>query len=93
MNVRIQTQEEIRQAEEQIEAESERRAELARAQHAEFNPGAGEEPAEAGEAVMLAEDEEGKPQPFKRFGDKIGRNDPCPCGSGKKYKQCHGRLA
>jgi preprotein translocase subunit SecA len=24
---------------------------------------------------------------------KIGRNDPCPCGSGKKYKQCHGRLA
>ena len=25
------------------------------------------------------------------FGDKIGRNDPCPCGSGKKYKKCHGR--
>jgi uncharacterized protein YecA (UPF0149 family) len=24
---------------------------------------------------------------------KIGRNDPCPCGSGKKYKQCHGNLA
>ena len=24
---------------------------------------------------------------------KVGRNDPCPCGSGKKYKQCHGRLA
>ena len=23
----------------------------------------------------------------------VGRNDPCPCGSGKKYKQCHGRLA
>ena len=23
--------------------------------------------------------------------EKIGRNDPCPCGSGKKYKQCHGR--
>jgi preprotein translocase subunit SecA len=27
-----------------------------------------------------------------RGGEKIGRNDPCPCGSGKKYKQCHGRL-
>ena len=26
-------------------------------------------------------------------GEKVGRNDPCPCGSGKKYKQCHGRLA
>jgi preprotein translocase subunit SecA len=24
---------------------------------------------------------------------KVGRNDPCPCGSGKKYKACHGRLA
>jgi preprotein translocase subunit SecA len=23
---------------------------------------------------------------------RVGRNDPCPCGSGKKYKQCHGRL-
>ncbi|MDX3772537.1 preprotein translocase subunit SecA [Chromatiaceae bacterium AAb-1] len=28
-----------------------------------------------------------------REGDKIGRNDPCPCGSGKKYKQCHGKLS
>ncbi|CAG0124876.1 Protein translocase subunit SecA [Rhodocyclaceae bacterium] len=31
-------------------------------------------------------------QPFVRAGDKVGRNDPCPCGSGKKYKQCHGKL-
>jgi preprotein translocase subunit SecA len=30
--------------------------------------------------------------PFVRAGDKVGRNDPCPCGSGKKYKHCHGRL-
>jgi preprotein translocase subunit SecA len=35
-------------------------------------------------------DEEHKP--FVRNGQKVGRNDPCPCGSGKKYKQCHGRL-
>ncbi|MFH1018235.1 MAG: preprotein translocase subunit SecA [Pseudomonadota bacterium] len=27
---------------------------------------------------------------FRRQGDKVGRNDPCPCGSGKKYKKCHG---
>ena len=33
------------------------------------------------------------PTPFVRGGEKIGRNDPCPCGSGRKYKQCHGRLA
>lgn len=32
----------------------------------------------------------GKPQPV-HVGDKVGRNDPCPCGSGKKYKQCHGK--
>ena len=31
-------------------------------------------------------------QPFRRDQKKIGRNDPCPCGSGKKYKHCHGRL-
>jgi preprotein translocase subunit SecA len=31
-----------------------------------------------------------KPSTFKRSDKKIGRNDPCPCGSGKKYKQCHG---
>jgi preprotein translocase subunit SecA len=33
-----------------------------------------------------------KPEPVV-VGDKIGRNDPCPCGSGKKYKHCHGRNA
>jgi preprotein translocase subunit SecA len=32
-------------------------------------------------------------QPFVRAADKVGRNDPCPCGSGKKYKQCHGKLS
>lgn len=32
-------------------------------------------------------------KPFVRTGDKVGRNDPCPCGSGKKFKQCHGKLA
>ncbi|MCB0593040.1 MAG: SEC-C domain-containing protein, partial [Phaeodactylibacter sp.] len=34
-----------------------------------------------------------KPQTFKRVEKKVGRNDPCPCGSGKKYKHCHGRGA
>jgi uncharacterized protein YecA (UPF0149 family) len=28
-----------------------------------------------------------------RAGAKVGRNDPCPCGSGKKYKKCHGAAA
>jgi preprotein translocase subunit SecA len=32
-----------------------------------------------------------KQQPI-RVGEKIGRNEPCPCGSGKKYKNCHGKI-
>ena len=36
----------------------------------------------------------GRPdEPFVREGRKVGRNEPCPCGSGKKFKQCHGKLA
>jgi preprotein translocase subunit SecA len=35
--------------------------------------------------------EAAKPVTVKREGDKVGRNDPCPCGSGKKYKKCHGQ--
>ncbi len=42
--------------------------------------------AQAGRAQAQA-----KPETFKRTEKKVGRNDPCPCGSGKKYKQCHGR--
>ncbi|MGW8287334.1 MAG: preprotein translocase subunit SecA [Desulfobulbales bacterium] len=39
------------------------------------------------------EAEQKQQQPIKRDGEKIGRNDPCPCGSGKKYKKCHGRVS
>ncbi|MGA9394843.1 MAG: preprotein translocase subunit SecA [Azonexus sp.] len=45
---------------------------------AEFGGGAGEAPA---------------PQQPADAGPKVGRNDPCPCGSGKKYKHCHGKLS
>lgn len=34
---------------------------------------------------------EEKPQPIHHDGPKVGRNDPCPCGSGQKYKKCHGQ--
>ena len=44
-------------------------------------------------AVAVAAPPVAAPAPFVRAGEKVGRNDPCPCGSGKKYKQCHGRLA
>jgi len=44
-------------------------------------------------AAAVAEDVGKVNEPFKRPGRKVGRNEPCPCGSGKKYKQCHGRVA
>jgi preprotein translocase subunit SecA len=44
------------------------------------------------EALGASDKPETEHKPFVRSGEKIGRNDPCPCGSGKKYKQCHGRL-
>jgi preprotein translocase subunit SecA len=45
----------------------------------------------AGESEPGGEAE--KAEPFVREGRKVGRNEPCPCGSGKKYKHCHGRLS
>ncbi|ASJ75878.1 preprotein translocase subunit SecA [Granulosicoccus antarcticus] len=45
-------------------------------------------------AVDAAEEDEAVPaQPVRRDEPKVGRNEPCPCGSGKKYKNCHGKLA
>ena len=55
-------------------------------EHAEANPVA-EEP-----ESQVVDNQEQTEQPFVRNGKKVGRNDPCPCGSGKKYKQCHGKL-
>ena len=48
---------------------------------------------QAEEANPMAEaSKRGKAKPIKRDGKKIGPNEPCPCGSGKKYKKCHGRI-
>ncbi len=45
------------------------------------------------EVLGSAGTDEAKPaKPVENFGPKVGRNDVCPCGSGKKYKHCHGRL-
>jgi preprotein translocase subunit SecA len=50
----------------------------------------GEDPHQPGD--VQAEEPPAKKTPVVRHTAKIGRNDPCPCGSGKKYKQCHGKL-
>ena len=93
MTVRIQTADEVEQVEETVQPHYSNVSYT----HADFDQAGVAEGADA-EAVALAvqqrpQAEESSPQPIRRFGQKIGRNDPCPCGSGKKYKQCHGRLA
>ncbi len=51
------------------------------------------QPQTQSEEVAIAEmPEELTQQPYTRLEPKVGRNAPCPCGSGKKYKQCHGKL-
>ena len=46
------------------------------------------------EALGTAQSDDGSgAQPVVNTGPKVGRNDPCPCGSGKKYKHCHGKLS
>jgi preprotein translocase subunit SecA len=81
MMVQIKSQADMEAVEKPTELEN------VRYQHANYEEAllAGEEAPEGGE--------EAKQEPFERTGVKIGRNDPCPCGSGKKYKQCHGKLS
>jgi preprotein translocase subunit SecA len=100
MTVQIQTATEAEQVAEQVEDKAEAAYGGASYVHAD-GAGAGgessEEESDTSVAVRLRAapetEQEDVLQPFRRFGQKIGRNDPCPCGSGKKYKQCHGRLA
>jgi len=88
--LRIRSEEEVAALEEQQRRDQERRA--LEFQHAE----AASLSAQGAEGAQL---NEGVPPPplaqsqVVRDAPKVGRNDPCPCGSGKKYKQCHGRLA
>ena len=73
---------------EEIEAQERlRRAEAARKMNFQHSQ---EQAAATGEARQPAEAP--KAETFIREEPKVGRNQPCPCGSGKKYKQCHGRL-
>ncbi len=92
MNIKIRSEAEINAAE--AEARRQEQEALARAQfqHASYSGvgAAAEAEAEAGDVTVA---ERPKPQPFQRAIGKVGRNDPCPCGSGKKYKHCHGRLS
>jgi preprotein translocase subunit SecA len=95
MAVQIRSQEQVEEAERRAE-EAARALKNVQYQHADFSPGVGDDAAEqipGGVAVAVREPERAQPMPVSRSTQKVGRNDPCPCGSGKKYKQCHGKLA
>jgi preprotein translocase subunit SecA len=61
-------------------------------QHAEISSLPGASPVGNELETSVAEPETAKVQTVLREEPKVGRNDPCPCGSGKKYKYCHGQL-
>ncbi|MBI4996538.1 MAG: preprotein translocase subunit SecA [Rhodocyclales bacterium] len=71
-------------SEEQIEAAEQQHPQVENVQyhHADYD-----------EALGTKDDAAKPQQPIERALPKVGRNDPCPCGSGKKYKHCHGKLS
>ena len=78
--VQIRSQEEVDEAERQRQAETERLMAKQQANHESMGGIDGDE--------QLTNSQ----QPIVRTQAKVGRNDPCPCGSGKKYKHCHGAV-
>ncbi len=79
--VQVRQEEDVHAIDEQMQAPREMRFEHAAAPALDAAP-------------VIADEEKKVPeQPFVRAGHKVGRNDPCPCGSGKKYKHCHGKLS
>lgn len=83
--IRIISHVQVREDDRTEEMERQRREEMARRMQFEH---ARAQSVEAKSAQEASETH----QPFVREGRKVGRNDQCPCGSGKKYKQCHGKI-
>ncbi|NCP41009.1 MAG: preprotein translocase subunit SecA, partial [Rhodoferax sp.] len=77
MTVRIQSNEEVEQAAAEMESRAERVSNVTYSA-----------PTETGEVQTAVDESTVKPEI-----PRVGRNEPCPCGSGKKYKHCHGKLA
>ena len=79
LTVQVRSQQDVQAVEEAPAASN------VRYQHADYEEALAVAAADAAPAAVA-------PPPFTRVGQKVGRNDACPCGSGKKYKHCHGRI-
>ena len=87
--VRFLSNVQVQRSDEAAAMEQQRREAAAKQKMAFEHADAGSAVPETGEAAPPP----AAPQPMTRAQPKVGRNDPCPCGSGKKYKQCHGALS
>ncbi|WP_370263287.1 preprotein translocase subunit SecA [Limnobacter sp.] len=92
LTVRVQSAEQVQQAEHQME-EKASHLENVQYQHAEVSADEQGPAASPGVASSAATASAAPANTPRRVSDKVGRNEPCPCGSGKKYKQCHGKIA
>ncbi|MDP2829527.1 MAG: preprotein translocase subunit SecA [Sulfuricellaceae bacterium] len=80
MTVQVKSEADVAAVEEQLPA-----TDNVQYHHADYDEALGH--------TTETEQETAQQEPFMRASQKVGRNDPCPCGSGKKYKQCHGKLS
>jgi preprotein translocase subunit SecA len=81
--VQVRTQADVEQVEEKVPTN-------VQYHHSDFEQALAD--ANAANAIAHAQGKDADGKPFERAAPKLGRNDPCFCGSGKKYKQCHGNL-
>ncbi|SIO68687.1 preprotein translocase subunit SecA [Paraburkholderia phenazinium] len=97
MNVQVESTAQLEQVAEDLEEQGTSQLEHVEFRHAEFAEAAAPVAAEAATAAMIGDamshSTHASAEPLGDSVPKVGRNDPCPCGSGKKYKQCHGKIA
>ena len=86
-NFEVRREDEVERLEAQRQEEARVQAEKMKAEQEEVAA-----PTAQGDGTGQTQGPPEKPRTVVREGRKVGRNEPCPCGSGKKYKQCHGKL-
>jgi len=78
--------------EQNVKEAKEKKTDLSKVQTGRQQGGTSQERGSAAAARAAGENvSRQKPETFKRTEKKVGRNEPCPCGSGKKYKHCHAK--
>ncbi|MGI9275936.1 MAG: preprotein translocase subunit SecA [Endozoicomonas sp.] len=90
--IRVLSHVQVQQDDRTEEMEEQRRQELARRMEFKHAQTAGMSESDEEKGQEGQQQQQAHPEPFVREGRKVGRNEPCPCGSGKKFKQCHGKI-